>query len=444
MQLREFHVTYRKKFQQYEFSRRDCPTYLRGEEFKFTSLAEIFRQASKYDYTPLLETCLCTDESVRPLLHLAWCETFGINSSAVKPLVSTEATKEIIHTEIRKMLMDLLMSGGDAVDAWNSRFHGEKIDAKLDFTKLNLSGKVLNGIDLKNLDWSSCNFDNCELKGAELSNGWCVKASFKNSDLRGVQLSWTDANRADFSGANMQEAWSYKGIFKNTIFKKADLSNCNFDECDIRGADFTDSTINGASFNASKYDEKTKFPPDFPLEGLVWKGSGVDPRDEERLKDMLSEGAKDFSDFMRIAKRNLDSDRVSKAMKMLRKERFFLFSKITGDQVVGVVQSQTDGELVYSCVLTAEGKFSCCTQNLKACGGLKGALCKHLLVLIIGLTMTEQLTPEQAVTWCISSKFHQPKIDKELITATFLEYKGAQSGEIDWRPTETIPEDYYI
>jgi hypothetical protein len=25
----------------------------------------------------------------------------------------------------------------------------------------------------------------------------------------------------------------------------------------------------------------------------------------------------------------------------------------------------------------------------------------------------------------------------------FLRYNGAEAGEVDWRPTETIPEDYY-
>lgn len=29
------------------------------------------------------------------------------------------------------------------------------------------------------------------------------------------------------------------------------------------------------------------------------------------------------------------------------------------------------------------------------------------------------------------------------IADSFLKYKGAQAGEIDWRPTETIPEDFY-
>jgi hypothetical protein len=50
--------------------------------------------------------------------------------------------------------------------------------------------------------------------------------------------------------------------------------------------------------------------------------------------------------------------------------------------------------------------------------------------------------PNQAATWVLTSKFHQPKIDKNLMSSIFLEYKGALVGDIDWRPTETIPEDY--
>ncbi|MCI0704901.1 MAG: hypothetical protein L0241_27900 [Planctomycetia bacterium] len=35
------------------------------------------------------------------------------------------------------------------------------------------------------------------------------------------------------------------------------------------------------------------------------------------------------------------------------------------------------------------------------------------------------------------------KPDKEVVTATFLKYKSVEAGEIDWRPTETVPEDFY-
>ena len=32
---------------------------------------------------------------------------------------------------------------------------------------------------------------------------------------------------------------------------------------------------------------------------------------------------------------------------------------------------------------------------------------------------------------------------RDEIGDTLLRYKGAQAGEIDWRPTETMPEDFY-
>ena len=34
-------------------------------------------------------------------------------------------------------------------------------------------------------------------------------------------------------------------------------------------------------------------------------------------------------------------------------------------------------------------------------------------------------------------------LDTEKLSQTFIKYKGAQSGTLDWRPVETLPEDYY-
>src|SRR3569832_1332748 len=109
----------------------------------------------------------------------------------------------------------------------------------------------------------------------------------------------------------------------------------------------------------------------------------------------------------------------------------------------GVVKSQTDADLVYACQLTKSGEFFCCTQNLNHCGGLRGALCKHLLVLAVGLTQSGQLDPSLAHAWATASRKKKPALDKDTATATFVRYKGAEAFYFDWRPTETIPEDYY-
>ena len=45
--------------------------------------------------------------------------------------------------------------------------------------------------------------------------------------------------------------------------------------------------------------------------------------------------------------------------------------------------------------------------------------------------------------WVAASKLQKPQLDKDQMSEVFLKYKGAEAGEIDWRPTETVPEDYY-
>ena len=151
----------------------------------------------------------------------------------------------------------------------------------------------------------------------------------------------------------------------------------------------------------------------------------------------------DLKGFIARLNKNVDAARMQKATSMLRADRFQLFSDVTGDSVEGIVKSQTDSELFYACRLKSDGTFCCCTQNLFGCGGLRGALCKHLLVLIIGLAQGNELDPAAAAQWAAASRKHKPVLDKDAMAATFVRYKGAQAGEVDWRPTETVPEDYY-
>ncbi len=154
-------------------------------------------------------------------------------------------------------------------------------------------------------------------------------------------------------------------------------------------------------------------------------------------------GRIDLPGFIAKLTASTDAARMAKVTKMLRADRFELFSEVTEDHVTGVVKSQTDASLVYACRLSKSGNFFCCTQNLNHCGGLRGALCKHILVLVIGLAQSGQLDPALAAQWSTASKRTKPALNEAAATATFVRYKGAQAGEVDWRPTETIPEDYY-
>ena len=147
--------------------------------------------------------------------------------------------------------------------------------------------------------------------------------------------------------------------------------------------------------------------------------------------------------FMKAVESDTEPAKLQKALSMLKAERFQLYSQVTDEFVVGVVKSQTDPDLVYSCKLEKDGDYACCTQNLNICGGLRGSLCKHLLVLLVGLTQNGQVDPIIVHKWMKASRLRKPTLDKDAMGETFLRYKGAEAGEVDWRPTETIPEDYY-
>ena len=60
--------------------------------------------------------------------------------------------------------------------------------------------------------------------------------------------------------------------------------------------------------------------------------------------------------------------------------------------------------------------------------------------------VNSQFDPATADSWVVEAGKKNPRWNKMVqnyMADSLLKYKGAQAGEIDWRPTETIPEDYY-
>ena len=151
----------------------------------------------------------------------------------------------------------------------------------------------------------------------------------------------------------------------------------------------------------------------------------------------------DVASFLKALEVRIEKPKIDKATKMLKASGFKLFNDVTGEHVSGVVKSQTDPDLVYACRVGHDGQYACCTQNLNICGGLRGSICKHLLVLIIGLVQAGELDPTTIDAWIARTHSTKPELDKEIMGAIFIKYKGAEAGEVDWRPTETVPEDYY-
>lgn len=155
-----------------------------------------------------------------------------------------------------------------------------------------------------------------------------------------------------------------------------------------------------------------------------------------------------WPEFVRRVQGVSDWGGLRKATTMLKKEKFRLYAEVEPAVVNGIVRSQSSASRVYACRLASDGRYSCCTQNLIQCVVSKGSPCKHLLVLVMGLVKAGEVDGTTAVKWLgLARKMgkttdgHKP--DKEVVAATFIKYKGVEAGEIDWRPTDTIPEDFY-
>ncbi|MCA9110357.1 MAG: pentapeptide repeat-containing protein, partial [Planctomycetaceae bacterium] len=382
-------------------------------------------------------------KQLKMLCLAAWCEVFGREMPTDEELKEASAAKREGEQEIKQEMLDELRGGTKGVQRWNARSRQERQQAG-HFNKVDLKGAKLANIDLKGMEFQQADFTGAKLKKADLGTADLKKAIFAHVDATGASFTGAKLNDADFQKATLMKCSFARANLLRTMFGGANLTGAKFGYANLSGADFTDAKLADVNFESTRFDEKTSFPEGFGLpEGLIWSGQGNDPRVAEKIKQVKSAGPVDFDAFMEQLEANFDASRLKKAMSMLKADSFQLFADVQSDSITGVVKSQTDADLVYSCRLDAEGTFACCTQNLNPCGGLRGALCKHLLVLIVGLTKGEELDPTTVNSWVAASKLQGPKLDKDLMSEVFLRYKGAEAGEIDWRPTETVPEDYY-
>jgi len=143
----------------------------------------------------------------------------------------------------------------------------------------------------------------------------------------------------------------------------------------------------------------------------------------------------------------VDPKKLERALKMLKAERMQLFAEATPQRIIGIVRSQRSDD-VYACHLASDGTFGCRTMDLSNCMGLGGSsatgkACKHLVVLVMGLVHEGLLSSQNAEQWMSLASTKGVSSSTEASAEAILRYKGVQAGEMDWRPIETIPEDYY-
>ena len=373
-------------------------------------------------------------KALKTLVVEAWCEAFELPTGEGLDAVA-EAEKRT--RERANDWKETLREGPRGVRRWNHAKNAERPE--------HLRGIKLGGANLAGLDASQLDLAKADLSGAMLAeaNLYCAKlggANLAGADLRATNMQRAGLGKVKLDGANLSRANLSGAQLVGASLVKADLTEVDLENANLRAAVLTGAVLTRALLEGAEYDEATLFPAGFTgTAKLTWKGEGRPPKEKSKTPAT----AIDLATFIKRLEKNTDSSRWSKALAMLKKERFQLFSEVTDERIVGVVKSQNDPDLVYACSLAESGAFSCCTQNLNVCGGLRGALCKHLLVLVVGLGNAKELDPTKLDEWVKESRRGSHELDRDKMSEIFLRYKGAESGEIDWRPVETIPEDYY-
>jgi hypothetical protein len=333
------------------------------------------------------------------------------------------------NIELRERLLRDLRGGAEGLQRWSSR-PAEERQAAGDFSGADLAGAALAGVDLGGLDFHGANFD-----GAAMSKAWLLECNLAGASLQGTRLEQAWCVGANLQGASLRGAVLVRANLRGCDCRQANFQGANLEgatltAADLCGADLLSANLKGATLLQARYDGQTRWPRGFEArEAMEWVGQGTPPLD--------------FDVFMSRLAGHVDQKRLGRALEMLKAERFHLYSEIGPEALTGVVKSQTVEDVVYACRLASDGSFTCCSQNLQLCLGLRSALCKHLLVLIVGLTRSGQVEAALVERWVKASKRQGPALDQDAMADALLRYKGAEAGEIDWRPTETIPEDYY-
>jgi len=398
-------------------------------------------------------------KQIRPLAIAAWAEAAQIPCPDEESVGKDVQTAVGQQRETRERLIADLRGGSEGLKRFHARLYTDNAVAK-HLKEIDLSGLDLTGLSFHKSgisDLQNSNFEGSNLTNARLISCDLGECNFRSAIMDGANLRSAGCTLACFSNASLVQAMLRGATLTCADFGSANLKGADLGYADLRGANLSTANLTDVIFESTRYDEDTRWPTDYvpPVDPnaanphapqmLVFAGKGRDPFLMQQVQAMAPAGGTvDFNTFLSRLEQEFDQERLKKSLKMLKGERFQLFAEVCPDSLVGVVKSQTDPTLVYSCRLTENGSYACCTQNLNPCGGLRGALCKHLLVLLIGIAKAGDLDAAKACEWVLGSKrFKNAMLEKDVMTATLLRYKGAEAGEIDWRPTETMPEDYY-
>ncbi|MEX2715377.1 MAG: hypothetical protein Q6370_003640 [Candidatus Sigynarchaeota archaeon] len=133
--------------------------------------------------------------------------------------------------------------------------------------------------------------------------------------------------------------------------------------------------------------------------------------------------------------------KIQRALTMLAGQRNLLMIKIEKDKIVSVVKSQTTDGIEYATCISETGDYFCCPQDLEFCLGMKGYLCKHIILSLAAACKTDDKLKDALKKWVQNAQGKHPIIKEDIATSLFVESKLPKDARIGWREIEILPED---
>lgn len=208
------------------------------------------------------------------------------------------------------ILASLLINSQTAVSRAYGQEEQVEREYKHDFEGQDLTGKEFNGKNFDDANFTDANltnvrFENCSLKDCNFRGTVTKGLAFYTCDLTGSDFresqfgsmfSSSILNKVNFSGLDLNST-----SFPETKLREAILCGtsgfsqiygADFYKADLRGTDFSSViNYNRANFRKAKYDQKTRWPQGFEIEGLglIYEESKLEdegePKEDGEPKD---------------------------------------------------------------------------------------------------------------------------------------------------------------
>jgi uncharacterized protein YjbI with pentapeptide repeats len=126
----------------------------------------------------------------------------------------------------------------------------EAIEAKQDFSSIDMTGADLSGMDLRDADLSggffeSVRFDGADLRGAKLVGAVLAHASLQDARLDGADLRKANLGKAQLHRTNLSDAQLGEAKLVDADLNAAILHRARLDGADLSGASFVDTDASG-------------------------------------------------------------------------------------------------------------------------------------------------------------------------------------------------------